>query len=170
MKKLTALFTIVAMLVCMFTFAPTASAAEMYGPNGETVSESDYFVLSSGDRIYIDYWITCNNGWFDGTNGSDYVEAGISSSVVVTGSASVDATATYIYDGELVSQDALGNINYGYFGTFCNIPKMVLIAAGGFAQWRSSREVNLEFWYTINDDPRDTFRVLQGIDIYNLWH
>lgn len=78
--------------------------------------------------------------------------------------------SAYIYDGELVSQDALGNINYGYFGTFCNIPKMVLIAAGGFAQWRSSREVNLEFWYTINDDPRDTFRVLQGIDIYNLWH
>lgn len=78
--------------------------------------------------------------------------------------------SAYIYNGELVSQDALGNINYGYFGTFCNFPKIVLIAAGGFAQWRSSRKVNLEFWYTLNDDPRDTFRVLQGIDIYNLWH
>lgn len=78
--------------------------------------------------------------------------------------------SAYIYNGELVSRDALGNINYGYFGTFCNFPKMVLIAAGGFAQWRASRKVNLEFWYTLNDDPRDTFRVLQGIDIYNLWH
>ncbi len=81
------------------------------------------------------------------------------------------AHSAYIYNGELVSQDALGNINYGYFGTFCNIPKVVLIAAGGFAQWRSSnKKVNLEFWYTLNDDPRDTFRVLQGIDIYDLWH
>lgn len=88
----------------MVTFAPTASAAEMYGPNGETVSGSESFELSSGDFIYIDYWITCNNGWFDGTNGSDYVEAGIFSSVVVTGSASVDATATYIYDGEYTSE------------------------------------------------------------------
>lgn len=80
------------------------------------------------------------------------------------------AHSAYIYNGELVSQDALGNINYGYFGTFCNIPKMILIMGGGFAQWRSSRNVNLEFWYTLNDDPRDTFRVLQGIDIYDLWH
>ena len=80
------------------------------------------------------------------------------------------AHSAYIYNGELVSQDVLGNINYGYFGTFCNIPKMVLIMGGGFAQWRSSRNVNLEFWYTLNDDPRDTFRVLQGIDIYDLWH
>ena len=78
--------------------------------------------------------------------------------------------SAYIYNGELVSQDALGNINYGYFGTFCNFPKIVLIAAGGFAQYRSSGNVNLEFWYSLNDDPRDTFRVLQGIDIYDLWH
>lgn len=78
--------------------------------------------------------------------------------------------SAYIYNGELVSRDALGNINYGYFGTFCNFPKMVLIVGGGFAQWRSSGNVNLEFWYTLNDDPRDTFRVLQGIDIYDLWH
>lgn len=78
--------------------------------------------------------------------------------------------SAYIYNGELVSQDALGNINYGYFGTFCNFPKIVLIAGGGFAQWRSSGKVNLEFWYSLYDDPRDTFRVLQGIDIYELWH
>ena len=78
--------------------------------------------------------------------------------------------SAYIYNGELVSQDALGNINYGYFGTFCNIPKIVLIAAGGVAQSLSHRKVNLEFWYTLADDPRDTFRVMQGIDIYELWH
>lgn len=78
--------------------------------------------------------------------------------------------SAYIYNGELVSQDALGNINYGYFGTFCNIPKIVLIAAGGVAQSLSHRKVNLEFWYTLADDPRDTFRIMQGIDIYELWH
>lgn len=78
--------------------------------------------------------------------------------------------SAYIYDGELVSQDALGNINYGYFGAFCNIPKLVLIFAGGFAQWRSSRNAELDFWYTFFDDPRATYRVLQGIKIYNLWH
>ena len=78
--------------------------------------------------------------------------------------------SAYIYDGELMSQDALGNINYGYFGVFCNIPKLVLIFAGGFAQWRSSRNAELDFWYTFFDDPRDTYRVLQGIEIYNLWH
>ena len=78
--------------------------------------------------------------------------------------------SAYVYDGELVSQDALGNINYGYFGAFCNIPKLVLIFAGGFAQWRSSRNAELDFWYTFFDDPRDTYRVLQGIEICNLWH
>jgi len=78
--------------------------------------------------------------------------------------------SAYIYDGEIVSQDALGNINYGYFGAFCNFPKSVLVAAGGFAQWRSSGNIELEFWYTLFDDPRDTYRVLQGIDIYHVWH
>ena len=80
------------------------------------------------------------------------------------------AHSAYIYNGELVSQDALGNINYGYFGIFCNFPKIVLIAAGGVAQVLSHKKVNLEFWYTLADDPRDTFRVMQGIDIYDLWH
>jgi len=78
--------------------------------------------------------------------------------------------SAYIYDGEIVSQDALGNINYGYFGAFCNFPKIVLVSAGGFAQWRSSGNIELEFWYALFDDPRDTYRVLQGIDTYHLWH
>lgn len=103
MKKLTALFTIVAMLICMFTFAPAASAAEMYSPDGET---NRVFVHAHGPEgsTVVTCWITCNNGWLDGTNGYDYVEAGMYSDIVVTGSASVDATATYIREGSYTSE------------------------------------------------------------------
>ena len=78
--------------------------------------------------------------------------------------------SAYVYDGELVAQDALGNINYGHFGTFCNIPKVVLIYAAGLAQLLAHREVNEEFWRSGFDDQRDTYRVLQGIKLYNAWN
>ena len=73
--------------------------------------------------------------------------------------------SAFIYDGEVVSQDALGNINYGYFGSYCNIPQSALMAGAGYAQWRSG---NWEWGFitTILDDPRDTYRVFQGIEIY----
>lgn len=113
MKKFISLLVCLSMLICMFTFAPTASAAEMYDANGETIRQS---VDISGDAgpTTITYWITCNNGWLDGTNGYDYVEAGMSSTAVTTGSASVNVTATYICDGtytdesDSVSDSALG--------------------------------------------------------------
>lgn len=73
--------------------------------------------------------------------------------------------SAFIYDGEVVSQDALGNINYGYFGSYCNIPQSVLMAGAGYAQWRGG---NWEWGFitTILDDPRDTYRIFQGIEIY----
>ena len=74
-----------------------------------------------------------------------------------------------IYNGEIIDQDAPGNINYGYFGTFCNIPKAVLLLGAGYAQIRDGTS-DWDYWFAFFDDPRDTFRVLQGIDIYNLWH
>lgn len=73
--------------------------------------------------------------------------------------------SAFIYDGEIVSQDALGNINYGYFGKHCNFPDSVLIAAGGVAQFLAGTS-ELENWYVFLDDPRDTYRVMQGIEIY----
>jgi len=73
--------------------------------------------------------------------------------------------SAYIYDGEVVSQDALGNINYGYFGSYCNIPQSVLMAGAGYAQWRGGNW-EWEFITTLFDDPRDTYRVFQGIEIY----
>ena len=74
-----------------------------------------------------------------------------------------------IYNGEIIDRDVPGNINYGYFGTFCNIPKAVLLLGAGYAQLRDGTSTS-DYWITFFDDPRDTFRVLQGIDIYNLWH
>lgn len=74
-----------------------------------------------------------------------------------------------IYAGEIVDQDSLGNINYGFFGTHCNIPESVLMAGAGYAQIRAGTS-ELEFWMTFFDDPRDSYRVMQGIDIYEQWH
>ena len=73
--------------------------------------------------------------------------------------------SAYIFDGEIVSQDALGNINYGFFGAYCNFPQSVLMAGAGYAQWRAGTW-EWGFLYTMLDDPRDTYRVLQGIEIY----
>lgn len=74
-----------------------------------------------------------------------------------------------IYDGEIVDQDAMGNINYGFFGRHCNIPEVVLIAGAGYAQI-SAGTSDLDFWITFGDDPRDCYRVIQGIDIYEQCH
>lgn len=73
--------------------------------------------------------------------------------------------SAFIFDGEIVSQDALGNINYGYFGKHCNFPDLVLIAAGGAAQVLAGTS-NVENWQVFFDDPRDSYRVMQGIEIY----
>jgi len=73
--------------------------------------------------------------------------------------------SAFIYDGEIVSQDALGNINYGYFGKYCNFPDSVLMAAGGVAQLLAGHS-KIENLYVFLDDPRDTYRIMQGIAIY----
>ena len=41
----------------------------------------------------------------------------------------------------------------------------VLIAAGGVAQFLAGTS-EFENWYVFLDDPRDTYRVMQGIEIY----
>ena len=77
--------------------------------------------------------------------------------------------SAFIYDGEIISYDDPGNINFGYFGKFCNFPEFVLIAAPGLIQIRDGTS-DWSFWTTVFDDPRDTYRVLQGIDIYERLH
>ncbi|MBQ7255128.1 MAG: minor capsid protein [Oscillospiraceae bacterium] len=80
----------------------------------------------------------------------------------------------YIYHGEIIQQDDIGNINYGYFGTFCNFPQLILLFGAGSRQgidvFNREKRIPTEFWLTLFDDPRDTLRVLQGIQIYNSRH
>lgn len=77
--------------------------------------------------------------------------------------------SAFIYDGEIVDQDVPGNINYGYFGSYCNIPQSVLMAGAGYAQL-SAGTAEVEFYVTLFDDPRDTYRTFQGVEIYEEWH
>ena len=43
------------------------------------------------------------------------------------------------------------------------------MAGAGYAQLRAGTSEQ-EFWITFFDDPRDSYRVMQGIDIYEQWH
>ena len=103
MRKLTALFTIVAMLVCMFSFAPTAGAYDLPNGQGETVETSSN--LSKSNNHWVTFEITCHNGWLDGTYGSDYVSASMSvSPTLATCAASISIEANYIQNGESTSE------------------------------------------------------------------
>ncbi|MCM0759457.1 polymorphic toxin type 44 domain-containing protein [Sporomusa sphaeroides DSM 2875] len=73
----------------------------------------------------------------------------------------------FIYNGEVVDKDVPGNINYGYLGKVFGFPDTLLYAAAGAAQiaagtskheWQNSKN-----W---GDDPRDTYRIGQGIELY----
>jgi len=70
----------------------------------------------------------------------------------------------YIYDGEIMDLDALGNILYGVLGEYLRIDEMTLYIGAGIAQTRdnwdwSERKFRL-------DDPRDVKRWQQGIKLY----
>lgn len=75
----------------------------------------------------------------------------------------------YIYEGEIVSRDALGNIGFGFLGKVYGIPDTVLYMGAGVAQILS-KNTKLSFIGTYMDDPRDTARIKQGIEIYDKWH
>lgn len=75
----------------------------------------------------------------------------------------------FIFDGEIVDQDALGNITYGYFGKYLGIPDSVLFEGAGYAQ-RTAGTSKPEFSGTFDDDPRDQYRILQGVMLYEQTH
>ena len=74
--------------------------------------------------------------------------------------------ATYVFDGEIVDRDALGNITYGYFGRYLGIPTTFLLAGAGYAQGQAGTSEWGNF-NTYGDDPRDQYRILQGIALYD---
>lgn len=77
----------------------------------------------------------------------------------------------FIYNGKIVDKDVPGNIMYGYLGKVMNIPDEILYMSAGGAQIIAGTSY-LEWLNTTNfgDDPRDTARIRQGIEIYTKWH
>lgn len=77
----------------------------------------------------------------------------------------------YVYDNQIVERDVPGNIAFGYVGKVFDIPDTILVAGAGYAQIRagtSKKEwINLT---SFGDDPRDTYWINYGIDLYNSWH
>ncbi|MEG1873966.1 MAG: polymorphic toxin type 44 domain-containing protein [Angelakisella sp.] len=66
----------------------------------------------------------------------------------------------FMYNGEIVDQDALANIAYGFFGEYLGFSKEMLRRGADIAQ--KSAEKNL----FVKDDPRDDARVQQGRQLY----
>ena len=77
--------------------------------------------------------------------------------------------ATYVFDGEIVDRDALGNITYGYFGRYLRIPILFLLYGAGYAQYKAGTS-NWDFFFSYGDDPRDQYRIMQGILLYDRLH
>jgi|GEM_PF-1293424 hypothetical protein len=70
----------------------------------------------------------------------------------------------YIYDGEIVDLDALGNILYGVLGAYLDISIEGLYYGASAAQTWDNKELTF-------DDPRDVRQWLQGINLYfDKWH
>ena len=61
--------------------------------------------------------------------------------------------STYIFEGEIVDADALGNIVYGYIGEYLGIPRWVLLSGGGFDQTVTGT-ASEEFYEYNFDDPK----------------
>jgi hypothetical protein len=72
----------------------------------------------------------------------------------------------FVYDGEIVSRDALGNIAFGYLGRYFGMPGIARRIGAGYAQITDTN-FEPEWFYTWFDDPRDYWRVRQGEALYN---
>jgi hypothetical protein len=66
-----------------------------------------------------------------------------------------------------VKRDVPGNIHFGHFGKVFGYPDELLKAGAGFYQiWTDPTQIKNFNWKSYGDDPRDTERIQQGIDIY----
>ena len=72
----------------------------------------------------------------------------------------------YIYRGEVYSGEDLGNIHYGYVGSAVFSPLILHVCAGGY-QVLSDKKVQLQYWLTLFDEPRDYEMVSYGIQLYS---
>ncbi len=82
----------------------------------------------------------------------------------------------FIFEGEAITADELGNINYGYVGTALGYSEEVLLAGGGFAHSKAiarSSGNNERYFIVIGlsqenfgERPEDVIRIKQGIELY----
>jgi Bacterial toxin 44 len=77
----------------------------------------------------------------------------------------------YFFNGQLVSAEEFGNLNYGYSGTAFGIGKDTLTDAAGAVQivtsGRDNRGPTLRNFAGNFDDPRDTRNIRIGVNTYN---
>jgi len=98
-------------------------------------------------RLYEFYNLVRNGGPFDLKNQEGWQKA------------------SFIYEGEVIDGDAIANITFGYLGKVMGIPDPVLLAGAGFAQIMAGTS-DLDYILSFGDDPRDSMRILQGINQY----
>ena len=103
MKKFISLLVCLSMLLCMFSFVPSAGAVYHPPHTGETVSSSEY-LPNSNRQIEVSYSLTCFNGWLDGTYGSDYVSASMWCNTAITCDAAISVAASYIENGSYTTE------------------------------------------------------------------
>jgi RHS repeat-associated protein len=74
----------------------------------------------------------------------------------------------FIYDGQHISSDAPGNIDYGYVGAapFWSSPQLLLYEAGKAQQSAGTSQPQWQNEYFHGDDPVDQVNILWGINMY----
>ena len=79
------------------------------------------------------------------------------------------AHSLFIFKGEIVSRDALGNILAGYLAKVCYIMDFPLRVGAGLNQI-SNKTARWRWFWNFGEEPRDTKRVKQGYKVYSEMH
>lgn len=73
--------------------------------------------------------------------------------------------ALFLYNGEIVSRDAFGNILYGYIMKKAGFSDLASQNIAGMYQIISGHSSS-DWGETFHDDPRDNQRIREGIAMY----
>lgn len=79
-------------------------------------------------------------------------------------------SSLYYFNGELVDNDAPGNIMYGYIGKAYGIPNDVLYLGAGIAQIAADTSKAQWIYSGTGDDPIDYKNIVRGIEYYDEFH
>ena len=78
----------------------------------------------------------------------------------------LDPETLYLYDGEILRYDDIGNIHYGYVGRVL-FSENILLMAGGAVQIYT-KTAKLSYSNSNFDDPRDQWAIQFGCDIWDV--